>query len=826
MDLHKQLIESVEKQFGKKIAYQRDCKTLSERVFEQTHEYISPATLRRLFGFLSTNSKPTRATLDILARYCGYSDWQKFVENQINTHSSPTPNQYNLWELIATKAQEINHHSIRSIQIKSGIPFEKTVRRAHLESLLNQFIDTNYSAMAIVAPGGYGKSTLIAHWFLNIPKKRKEQIIPIIISASKLENYSFSELSIDEWLWGLIGINAFSYPNLQDELAKLPGKVVFILDALDEVTLSGIKLERTLKGIHELAKEFEKSANTKLIVTTRFATWKSLQGYLINPEIWMNIDPSNFNADGANIPPLSYDEIQKVLDNTINEKRTERLLVFELPPLVRQTIAYPFYLQLFITTYSQSNNRLLSDPLNIINEFIKKKVFESIYPEEKADILIALAKEWWVKQTPINKLELKKQFPIHLKSAGNYFDAYHELLSFGIIAEEKVYSDSLGYSTLVSISNLNVLTSIIAQTLIGEFGLTEQLIETIKGVYAQNEYYPKLISYIFSIAFNNRKAEFLGDLAPLFLPNHVTELTNTLTLCLKRDEALLKELLPQMLSNPLVARELIVSNPDLNGITSTYRKILEQVPTESQFYLTSGIALDYCNIISLDINLIKNIKAWSKDFNATTQNSERITGMWFCNNLFFSHNSNTASLFKDTITYYNNIATDESKQEFRESLLPFIFTDKRFSALIDIFNEPLNVSAHQKALDSIIFEYQELIQKRVPFTADKHQRLMQHYSQLNPNRSHFGIVLGELARSVSYFYESNLNEAHVCIRNAIELCGISGYRLHEMILMNILGQTLIRLGEVEHGKSFMSYAETLSEKSGIKAYSDYLVYGI
>ncbi|MEW5845273.1 MAG: hypothetical protein AB1777_03295 [Bacteroidota bacterium] len=826
MDLHKQLIESVEKQFGKKIAYQRDCKTLSDKVFEQTHEYISPATLRRLFGFLSTNSKPTRVTLDILARYCGFSNWQKFVENQINSQSDFTPNPNTLWDLLNINTQEINHHSIRTIQIKSGIPFEKTVRRTHLESFLNHFINTNYSALAIVAPGGYGKSTLIAHWFENIPKKWKNQIIPIIISASKLENYAFSDLNIDEWLWSQIGINAFSYPNLQDELAKLPGKVLFILDALDEVTLSGIKLEKTLRGIHELAKEFEKSANTKLIITTRFATWKLLQGYLINPEIWMNIDPSNFNSDGANIPPLSYDEIQKVLDNTINEKRTERLLVFELPPLLRQTIAYPFYLQLFITTYSRSNQRVLSDPLNIINEFIKKKVFESIYPEEKADILIALAREWWEKQTPIYKLELKKLYPIHLKSAGNYFDAYHELLSFGIIAEEKIYSDSLGYSTLVSINNHNVLTSVIAQKLIREFGLTEQLIETIKHAYAQNEYYPKLISYIFSIAFNDQKADFLSDLVPLFLPNQVTELTNTLILCLKRDEALLKKLLPKILDQPIIARELIVKNPDLNGFTSTYRKILEQVQAENQYYIHSRIALDYCKIISLDIKLIKNLNTWSNDFSAITKNAERYAGMCFCNNIFFSHNNDAASLAKDTITYYKNIATDEAKQEFRESLLPFIFIDKRFSSLIDIFNDPLNVSAHQKALDSIIFEYQQLIQKRVPFSADKHQQLMQHYSQLNPTRSHFGIALGEFARSISFFYESKLNEAHTCIRNAIELCGISGYRLHEMILMNILGQTLIRLGEVEHGKSFISYAETLSDKSGIKAYSEYLVYGI
>lgn len=825
MDLQRQLIEAVEKRFGKKVSYQRDCKTLSEKVFEQTHEYISPATLRRLFGFLKTNSKPTRVTLDILARYCGYSHWQNFVENQIKASATSKTSTPELWSLITTNIPEVNHHSIRSIQIKSGIPFEKTVRRTYLESLINHFVSSNYSALAIVAPGGYGKSTFIAHWYLNNPKVTKQQIIPIIISASKLENYAFSELNIDEWLWSQIGINAISIPNLNDELKKLPGKVIFIIDALDEVTLTGIKLEKTLKGIHELAKEFSESANTKLIITSRYATWKSLQGYLINPEVWLNIDQSNFNSDNANIPPLSYDEMQTVLDNTVNEGKKEHLLIFELPPMLRQTISYPFYLQLFISSYGKASYRTLSDPLNIINEFIKQKVFESIYPEEKADILNALAKECIENSTPLNKQKLKKLYPINLKTAGNYFDAYHDLLSFGIISEEKVYTDSLGYSTLVSINNNNILTSLIAQKLIKEYGLSEKLVWAAKNLFSQNEIYPKLIGYIFSIGFNERKVAFLKDLLQQFLPDHVPELTNTLTLCLKRDESLFKELLPHLLRNREVEKELLLINPDLNGISSTYWKILEQVQPESPYYRYSRLAMDYCSLIGLQIAQIENNNEWHYDFDMAAESSARIAGMWFCLNTFFSSGSKTESMVKKAREYFKSISSPTAKHEFRESVLPLVFIDKRFFPLQEIFSEPLNLSAHQKALDSIVFEFTALIKNRNPYTPEKHHQLMQNYSQLNPNRSHFGIILGELARSISYFYESQLNDAHTCIRNAIELCGVSGYRLQEMVLMSILGQTLIRFGETDHGQSFVSYAETLSEKSGVKMYSEHFVHG-
>ena len=67
--------EEIEKKLGKPIEYSRDCKVLSESIFEHTGRAISPTTLKRVFGLTSAKVKASRYTLDSLAVFVGYKDW-------------------------------------------------------------------------------------------------------------------------------------------------------------------------------------------------------------------------------------------------------------------------------------------------------------------------------------------------------------------------------------------------------------------------------------------------------------------------------------------------------------------------------------------------------------------------------------------------------------------------------------------------------------------------------------------------------------------------------------------------------------------------------
>ncbi len=71
------LKSEVEQTFGRSILTSKDCIQLSEELFSKTRDSVNANTLRRLFGLVKTNFKPSVATLNILARYCGCNSVQE-----------------------------------------------------------------------------------------------------------------------------------------------------------------------------------------------------------------------------------------------------------------------------------------------------------------------------------------------------------------------------------------------------------------------------------------------------------------------------------------------------------------------------------------------------------------------------------------------------------------------------------------------------------------------------------------------------------------------------------------------------------------------------
>lgn len=75
----------VERKFGRVLASPSDYDILSVTIYEYQNDRISSSTLKRIFGYIESESKPSRSSLNILARYVGYYDWQDFVEKQQDT---------------------------------------------------------------------------------------------------------------------------------------------------------------------------------------------------------------------------------------------------------------------------------------------------------------------------------------------------------------------------------------------------------------------------------------------------------------------------------------------------------------------------------------------------------------------------------------------------------------------------------------------------------------------------------------------------------------------------------------------------------------------
>ncbi|MCQ2298313.1 MAG: hypothetical protein MJZ51_06830 [Bacteroidales bacterium] len=77
---------------------------LSGSIQERTHESIGVNTLKRLWGFYAIAVTPRESTLNILARYVGFRNWEDFVQY----HSTPEQND-------ASHIVLSNHISSRSL---------------------------------------------------------------------------------------------------------------------------------------------------------------------------------------------------------------------------------------------------------------------------------------------------------------------------------------------------------------------------------------------------------------------------------------------------------------------------------------------------------------------------------------------------------------------------------------------------------------------------------------------------------------------------------------------------------------------------------------
>lgn len=73
MPVHDWLKEDVEGVFGRRVQTARDCQQLSDDIYARTSIVINYNTLRRFFGIVKSAYPPSAATLDILARYCGFN---------------------------------------------------------------------------------------------------------------------------------------------------------------------------------------------------------------------------------------------------------------------------------------------------------------------------------------------------------------------------------------------------------------------------------------------------------------------------------------------------------------------------------------------------------------------------------------------------------------------------------------------------------------------------------------------------------------------------------------------------------------------------------
>ena len=94
--MHQKLKEAVEKVSMLKIVIKRDFEYLSMHFLNRTGAYISPITLRRIYEDEKYSITPRQYTLDTLAHYVGFNNYEAFINSngEEKSHSGFLVNDY------------------------------------------------------------------------------------------------------------------------------------------------------------------------------------------------------------------------------------------------------------------------------------------------------------------------------------------------------------------------------------------------------------------------------------------------------------------------------------------------------------------------------------------------------------------------------------------------------------------------------------------------------------------------------------------------------------------------------------------------------------
>lgn len=68
----------IEQTMGREMRTPTDFNWLQLRVWDTCHEYLSPTTLKRLWGYIDGAEMPRHTTLSILCRVLGYRSWEEY----------------------------------------------------------------------------------------------------------------------------------------------------------------------------------------------------------------------------------------------------------------------------------------------------------------------------------------------------------------------------------------------------------------------------------------------------------------------------------------------------------------------------------------------------------------------------------------------------------------------------------------------------------------------------------------------------------------------------------------------------------------------------
>lgn len=87
MILPKEIVEALRQKSGLQLHLPGDCKSLIDAIYAETNEMLGLSTVKRLLGIFADARSPRQSTLNIIARYLGYTNWTTLLQDKCGSDS-------------------------------------------------------------------------------------------------------------------------------------------------------------------------------------------------------------------------------------------------------------------------------------------------------------------------------------------------------------------------------------------------------------------------------------------------------------------------------------------------------------------------------------------------------------------------------------------------------------------------------------------------------------------------------------------------------------------------------------------------------------------
>jgi len=502
------LKEEIQNLIGIKVLYAADCQILSEQILNSTKRQISVSTLKRFFGIISSPFSPSKYTLDTLAIYLRYANYQEFI-NRVEKEKLLLP-QEDSWNTLRTWTNLITNASLKSIRNKIGKRFESFPLRRFAENKVEDFLCSPNIATAFIAPNGYGKSTIVAQLTEKLftgPDAKYPDDVVCLVDGSILYNLIYHYQKVNELynLLEFIPTKSFSI-TFRDHPELVKGRFVLIIDGIDDIYPENEKIDNFANNLLNIIASYEHVGWFKLLITCSPNKWKMfafrMQKNPLLKSFWFDVPFQGTDEETINIPLLKRKEIRSIL-KTNHFPQTLDDLCFNHPGIL-EIINSPYVLHLFLTTHKQSG---AIHEIDLLSQYIKKMVLSSPYSDEKFLIIKSFftLSEYGKKSAEVRKEDLILSPSLII--------AYNELIKNDILYEYSIQDSYLTLNTYVKFSHNILFAYYLINILIKENGLNIDFLKSIITDYSNTPHLQcNILKYAIKILFREEQVELLKNI--------------------------------------------------------------------------------------------------------------------------------------------------------------------------------------------------------------------------------------------------------------------------------------------------------------------------